>query len=99
MLPELSLLRSVRLCGPRYWTYTLDVGSGGDHAALLEHHPHGVVLWAKRKQGHLSYVQDPQGKCNLLAGVLPPSAGTSGAGAGEWKGGGRGRVGVVFTCR
>ena len=88
-------IKTIRLCGPRYWEYTLLCGPSTDETAaaaaassagsgsivhvspsLLQSDGSGsgcVVLWARRKRAHLPYLQDPQGKCTLLAGTLPMS--------------------------
>ncbi len=78
---------AIRLCGPRYWEYALlctgnpvqsSVASPGVCSISFplcsaQRGDNGcVVLWAKRKRAQLPYHEDPQGKCNLLAGALPP---------------------------
>ncbi len=79
------LIQSIRLCGPRYWEYALECtpSAGGSPvpglcsiqyrlSETVRSGKGSMVLWARRKRAQLPYHDDPQGKCNLLAGALPP---------------------------
>ncbi len=65
-------MQEVAVCGPRYWPQSVsdqDSGGGGGGegggalAALYRTH----ALYAQRKSGALSYVDDPSGVRSLLS--------------------------------
>ncbi|XP_078435286.1 E3 ubiquitin ligase [Wolffia australiana] len=70
LLPERSLLKRVRVCGPRYWPQVIHLhpedkpwwrpGEGNNPF-------NGGVLYIKRKVGVCSYVDDPSGCQSLLS--------------------------------
>ncbi|XP_030534487.1 anaphase-promoting complex subunit 1 isoform X4 [Rhodamnia argentea] len=73
ILPERSILKSVRVCGPRYWTQIINL--------VPEEKPwwtYGVkndpfnsgTLYLKRKVGACSYVDDPIGCQSLLSRAM-----------------------------
>ena len=69
-LPPLDSIRSLSVCGPRYWPRELDVGGDPSHAHWLRRR----VLWVKRKIGHLSYLSDPQGLSSMFCRHVPSSS-------------------------
>ncbi|XP_057804626.1 anaphase-promoting complex subunit 1 isoform X2 [Salvia miltiorrhiza] len=72
-LPERAILKSVRVCGPRYWPQLIDLSpkekpwwNSGEN-----HHPfNSGVLYVKRKVGACSYVDDPIGSQSLLSRAM-----------------------------
>lgn len=88
LLPPVSEISRVRLCGPRYWSYELDIEGNPSHARALSRSSVtsletargpiaslGVHLWAKRSVGHLDYTQDPRGRRAVGARGLPANIG------------------------
>ncbi|KAL1559265.1 anaphase-promoting complex subunit 1-like [Salvia divinorum] len=72
-LPERAILKSVSVCGPRYWPQLIELcpkekpwwNSGENH------HPfNSGVLYVKRKVGACSYVDDPIGSQSLLSRAM-----------------------------
>ncbi|GAB4827614.1 hypothetical protein Ancab_034497 [Ancistrocladus abbreviatus] len=70
ILPERAILKTVRVCGPRYWPQVIELvpeekpwwGSND------RNHPfNSGVLYVKRKVGACSYVDDPIGCQSLLS--------------------------------
>ena len=68
ILPELSRVKSIRVCSERYWKVTWDVDNDARLAKALRR---GSVLTVQRKTGHLSYSEDPFGLRNLHARPVP----------------------------
>jgi len=68
ILPELSRVKSVRVCSERYWGVTWQVNADSRLAKSLRR---GCVLTVQRKTGHLSYTEDPFGLRNLHARPFP----------------------------
>ncbi|KAK3245121.1 hypothetical protein CYMTET_45294 [Cymbomonas tetramitiformis] len=62
LLPELSCLKEVRVCGPRYWGQSLLAGDKALSALLR-----CGTLYVKRKLGALPYAEDPIGSRSLLS--------------------------------
>ncbi|KAJ9175912.1 hypothetical protein P3X46_014412 [Hevea brasiliensis] len=73
ILPERAVLKSVRVCGPRYWPQVMELvpedkpwWSFGD-----KNNPfNSGVLYIKRKVGACSYVDDPVGRQSLLSRAM-----------------------------
>ncbi|XP_010067541.2 anaphase-promoting complex subunit 1 isoform X5 [Eucalyptus grandis] len=73
ILPERSILKSVRVCGPRYWTQVINLvpeekpwwtdGAKNDPF-------NSGTLYIKRKVGACSYVDDPIGCQSLLSQAM-----------------------------
>ncbi|KAI4306844.1 hypothetical protein L6164_030088 [Bauhinia variegata] len=73
LLPERAILKSIRVCGPRYWSQVIDFvpedkpwWSFGDKNNLFN----SGVLYIKRKVGACSYVDDPIGCQSLLSQAM-----------------------------
>lgn len=73
ILPERALLKTVRVCGPRYWPQVIELNpeekpwwNGGD-----KNNPfNSGILYIKRKVGACSYVDDPIGRQSLLSRAM-----------------------------
>ncbi|XP_012733859.2 anaphase-promoting complex subunit 1 isoform X1 [Fundulus heteroclitus] len=65
LLPELHLLKQVKVKGPRYWELCLDLSKETQHlkSILIR----DGVLYVKLRAGQLPYKDDPQGWKSLLA--------------------------------
>ncbi|XP_073113376.1 anaphase-promoting complex subunit 1 isoform X2 [Elaeis guineensis] len=73
ILPERSLLKSVQVCGPRYWPQVVELAPedkpwwrSGDKGDPFN----GGLLYIKRKVGSCSYVDDPIGCQSLLSRAM-----------------------------
>eukprot|EP00257_Ricinus_communis_P020956 XP_015580327.1 anaphase-promoting complex subunit 1 [Ricinus communis] len=73
ILPQRSVLKSVRVCGPRYWPQVVELvpedkpwWSSGDKNDPFN----SGVLYIKRKVGACSYVDDPIGRQSLLSRAM-----------------------------
>lgn len=75
ILPELTAVKSVRVCSDRYWAVTWHMSTDDRLAKSVRR---GCVLTVQRKTGHLSYCSDPLGLRNLhaRAGALLPLVGS-----------------------
>ncbi|KAL6003370.1 hypothetical protein ACLOJK_023593 [Asimina triloba] len=73
ILPERAILKTVQVCGPRYWPWIIEL--------LPEDKPwwrpgdkndpfNGGILYVKRKVGACSYVDDPIGCQSLLSRAM-----------------------------
>ncbi|PLW23072.1 hypothetical protein PCASD_10528 [Puccinia coronata f. sp. avenae] len=61
LVPEMTVIQSVKVESPRYWPFVLDLATNPYHRNYFSK---SLSLWVKRKVGHLSYSQDPKGaKC------------------------------------
>ncbi|KAH7677904.1 Anaphase-promoting complex subunit 1 protein [Dioscorea alata] len=76
ILPERSMLKNVRVCGPRYWPQVIHLvpedkpwWRSGDKTDPFN----GGVLYIKRKVGSCSYIDDPVGCQSLLSRVSDTS--------------------------
>jgi len=68
LLPPLSWVTSIESASPRYWDLKVHLdGNVAQRNALWAYR----VLCVKRKVGHLSYLEDPQGVSSLLARPRP----------------------------
>ncbi|KAG8651462.1 hypothetical protein MANES_07G131200v8 [Manihot esculenta] len=73
ILPERAVLKSVRVCGPRYWPQVMELvpedkpwwsfGNKNDPF-------NSGILYIKRKVGACSYVDDPVGRQSLLSRAM-----------------------------
>ncbi|XP_054654988.1 anaphase-promoting complex subunit 1 isoform X1 [Dunckerocampus dactyliophorus] len=68
MLPELHLLKRVRVKGPRYWELSIDLNKEAQHLKSVL--SRDGVLYVKLRAGQLSYKDDPQGWKSLLASAV-----------------------------
>ncbi|KAL2083271.1 hypothetical protein ACEWY4_021044 [Coilia grayii] len=59
LLPELHLLKEVRVKGPRYWELTIDMSKGIQHLQSIL--SRDGVLYVKLRAGQLPYKDDPLG--------------------------------------
>nr|GMD02091.1 anaphase-promoting complex subunit 1 [Ipomoea batatas] len=73
ILPERSILKAVRICGPRYWPQVMELTPEekpwwilGDKSDPFN----SGVLYVKRKVGACSYVDDPIGCQSLLSRAM-----------------------------
>uniref|UniRef100_A0A8C5UJ26 Anaphase-promoting complex subunit 1 n=1 Tax=Malurus cyaneus samueli TaxID=2593467 RepID=A0A8C5UJ26_9PASS len=65
LLPELHLLKQIRVKGPRYWELLIDLSKGTAHLQSIL--SKGGILYVKLRAGQLSYKEDPMGWRSLLA--------------------------------
>lgn len=65
LLPELHLLKEVRVKGPRYWELTIDLSKGVQHLQSIL--ARNGVLYVKLRAGQLPYKDDPLGLNSCLA--------------------------------
>ncbi|XP_061481519.1 anaphase-promoting complex subunit 1 isoform X4 [Rhineura floridana] len=65
LLPELHLLKQIRVKGPRYWELLIDLSKGTHHLKSIL--SKDGVLYVKLRAGQLSYKEDPMGWRSLLA--------------------------------
>ncbi|XP_017288052.1 anaphase-promoting complex subunit 1 isoform X2 [Kryptolebias marmoratus] len=68
LLPELHLLKQVRVKGPRYWELTLDLSKETQHLKSIL--SRDGVLYVKLRAGQLPYKDDPQGWKSLLTTTI-----------------------------
>ncbi|KAM4607119.1 anaphase-promoting complex subunit 1 [Polymixia lowei] len=68
MLPELHLLKRVKVKGPRYWELSIDLSKGTQHLRSIL--SRDGVLYVKLRAGQLPYKDDPQGWKSLLASTV-----------------------------
>ncbi|KAJ3688112.1 hypothetical protein LUZ61_017276 [Rhynchospora tenuis] len=80
ILPERSVLKSVQVCGPRYWTQFIDLEpedkswwKAGDKSDPFN----DGVLYIKRKVGSCPYADDPVGCQSLLSRAMHKVSGSS----------------------
>uniref|UniRef100_A0A8C3KVC3 Anaphase-promoting complex subunit 1 n=1 Tax=Chrysolophus pictus TaxID=9089 RepID=A0A8C3KVC3_CHRPC len=59
LLPELHLLKQIRVKGPRYWELLIDLSNETNHLKSIL--SKGGVLYVKLRAGQLSYKEDPMG--------------------------------------
>uniref|UniRef100_W5K7K4 Anaphase-promoting complex subunit 1 n=1 Tax=Astyanax mexicanus TaxID=7994 RepID=W5K7K4_ASTMX len=65
MLPELHLLKQIKVKGPRYWELNIDLSKGTQHLQSIL--SRDGVLYVKLRAGQLPYKDDPRGWKSLLA--------------------------------
>ncbi|KAK2520245.1 Anapc1 [Columba guinea] len=65
LLPELHLLKQIKVKGPRYWELLIDLSKGTNHLKSIL--AKGGVLYVKLRAGQRSYKEDPMGWRSLLA--------------------------------
>ncbi|KAI4812434.1 hypothetical protein KUCAC02_023822 [Chaenocephalus aceratus] len=68
MLPELHLLKKVKVKGPRYWELSVDLSKETQHLKSIL--CRDGVLYVKLRAGQLPYKDDPQGWKSLLASTV-----------------------------
>ncbi|XP_063774168.1 anaphase-promoting complex subunit 1 isoform X1 [Pseudophryne corroboree] len=65
LLPELHLLKQIKVKGPRYWEIVIDLRKGTQQLKSIL--SKDGVLYVKLRAGQLSYKEDPMGWRSLLA--------------------------------
>ncbi|XP_023412805.2 anaphase-promoting complex subunit 1 isoform X4 [Loxodonta africana] len=65
LLPELHLLKQIKVKGPRYWELLIDLSKGTQHLKSIL--SKDGVLYVKLRAGQLSYKEDPMGWQSLFA--------------------------------
>ncbi|KAG7280265.1 hypothetical protein CRUP_026806 [Coryphaenoides rupestris] len=65
LLPELHLLKQVKVKGPRYWELSIDLSKDTQHLRSIL--SRDGVLYVKLRAGRLPYKEDPQGWKSLLS--------------------------------
>ncbi|XP_063299741.1 anaphase-promoting complex subunit 1 isoform X2 [Pelobates fuscus] len=65
LLPELHLLKQIKVKGPRYWEIVIDLHKGPQQLKSVL--SKDGVLYVKLRAGQLSYKEDPMGWRSLLA--------------------------------
>ncbi|KAM8852237.1 anaphase-promoting complex subunit 1 isoform 1-T1 [Synchiropus picturatus] len=65
MLPELHLLKEVKVKGPRYWELSIDLSKETQHLKSIL--SRDGVLYVKLRAGQLPYKDDPHGWKSLLS--------------------------------
>lgn len=65
ILPELQLIKKIRVAGLRYWPVTIDFTKDKSSACLVASNL--GTLFVKRRIGFLPYADDPKGHRNILA--------------------------------
>ncbi|KAM3605750.1 uncharacterized protein V6R79_003985 [Siganus canaliculatus] len=68
MLPELHLLKQVKVKGPRYWELSVDLSKETQHLKSIL--SRDGVLYVKLRAGQLPYKDDPQGWKSLVASTV-----------------------------
>ncbi|XP_011601409.2 anaphase-promoting complex subunit 1 [Takifugu rubripes] len=68
LLPELHLLKRVKVKGPRYWELSVDLSKDTQHLKSIL--SRDGVLYVKLRAGQLPYKDDPQGWKSLLASTV-----------------------------
>ncbi|XP_056147337.1 anaphase-promoting complex subunit 1 [Lampris incognitus] len=68
ILPELHLLKQVKVKGPRYWELSIVLNKGTQHLKSIL--SRDGVLYVKLRAGHLPYKDDPQGWKSLLSSTV-----------------------------
>ncbi|KAJ0045529.1 hypothetical protein Pint_06537 [Pistacia integerrima] len=86
ILPERSILKTVRVCGPRYWPLVIELvpedkpwWSAGDKNDPFN----SGVIYIKRKVGACSYVDDPVGCQSLMSRAMHKVLGLTSLGASD----------------
>uniref|UniRef100_S4RPY3 Uncharacterized protein n=1 Tax=Petromyzon marinus TaxID=7757 RepID=S4RPY3_PETMA len=65
LLPELHLLKQVKVKGPRHWEISIDTSNSAQELrSMLQRDGR---LYVKKRAGHLSFAEDPMGYRSLLA--------------------------------
>ncbi|KAJ9539792.1 hypothetical protein OSB04_026298 [Centaurea solstitialis] len=73
ILPERALLKTVRVCGPRYWPQVIELNPEEKpwwHAGDKNDPFNSGIVYIKRKVGACSYVDDPIGRQSLLSRAM-----------------------------
>ncbi|XP_069035969.1 anaphase-promoting complex subunit 1 [Lepisosteus oculatus] len=70
MLPELHLLKQLKVKGPRYWEISIDLNKGTQHLQSIL--SRDGMLYVKLRAGQLPYKDDPRGWQSLLAQNVNP---------------------------
>nr|POE46089.1 anaphase-promoting complex subunit 1 [Quercus suber] len=73
LLPERAVLKTIRVCGPRYWSQVIDLCPEDKPWWTFrdKNNPfNSGVLYIKRKVGACSYVDDPVGCQSLLSRAM-----------------------------
>ncbi|KAK8947459.1 Anaphase-promoting complex subunit 1 [Platanthera zijinensis] len=72
ILPEKTMLKNFRVCGPRYWPQVIELQPEVKRCLKTEKKDplNGCLLYVKRKVGFCSYVDDPIGCQSLLSRAM-----------------------------
>ncbi|CAG8433353.1 1562_t:CDS:10 [Diversispora eburnea] len=68
LLPESEFIQKIEIDSPRYWSIQLEFGKNSEYDHRFWNNP---TLYVKRKTGHLTYAEDPQGLRDLFARIFP----------------------------
>ncbi|CAG8508489.1 9869_t:CDS:2 [Ambispora leptoticha] len=68
LLPEARFVERIEIDTPRYWPISLDLRNNQTLANRFWQNP---IIYAKRKMGHLSYLEDPQSIWSLNSRLFP----------------------------
>ncbi|CAG8532055.1 7553_t:CDS:2, partial [Acaulospora morrowiae] len=68
LLPESKFIQKIEIDSPRYWPMKLEFGK---NAEFDQRFWKNSTLYVKRKIGHLTYAEDPQGLRNLFTRIFP----------------------------
>ncbi|CAJ0745499.1 1491_t:CDS:10 [Entrophospora sp. SA101] len=68
LLPESKFIKTIEINSPRYWPINLNFGKDIDFDKRFWRNP---TIHLKRKTGHLTYQEDPQGIWNLFTRIIP----------------------------
>ncbi|KAI9202790.1 uncharacterized protein BJ171DRAFT_443970 [Polychytrium aggregatum] len=66
LLPPYEFIHSIRICGPRYWSWILELGAKRPVDSQKR-----IELVVKRKIGQLGYLQDPKGVESFIGQMFP----------------------------
>ncbi|CAB4461982.1 unnamed protein product [Rhizophagus irregularis] len=68
LLPESKFIQKIEINSPRYWPIKLEFVKNSDMISEFWKDP---TIYVKRKTGHLTYSEDPQGLWDISAHIFP----------------------------
>ncbi|GBC06091.1 hypothetical protein RclHR1_06610014 [Rhizophagus clarus] len=68
LLPESNFIQKIEINSPRYWPIKLEFVKNSDMISEFWKDP---TIFVKRKTGHLTYSEDPQGLWDISAHIFP----------------------------